>query len=75
MTGIAGQTVAFASTANAFATASAARAAVLHLIALVATQCWRDGLTYVLGCGFLVSFEFLPLPGKPSSVCLVTEFA
>ena len=28
----------------------------------------------VLGCGFPVSFEFPPLPGKPSSVCLATEF-
>ena len=28
-----------------------------------------------LGCGFPVSFEFPPLPGKPSSVCLATEFA
>ena len=28
-----------------------------------------------LGCGFSVSFEFPPLPGKPSSVCLTTEFA
>ena len=28
-----------------------------------------------LGCGFPVNFEFPPLPGKPSSVCLATEFA
>ena len=28
-----------------------------------------------LGCGFPVSFELPPLPGKPSSVCLATEFA
>ena len=28
-----------------------------------------------LGCGFPVKFEFPPLPGKPSSVCLATEFA
>ena len=28
-----------------------------------------------LGCGFPVSFEFPPLPGKPSSVCRATEFA
>ena len=27
-----------------------------------------------LGCGFPVSLEFPPLPGKPSSVFLVTEF-
>ena len=30
---------------------------------------------YDLGCGFPVSFEFPPLPRKPSSVCLATEFA
>ena len=30
---------------------------------------------YILGCGFPVSFEFPPLPSKPSSVCLATEFA
>ena len=39
----------------------------------------RRGLSSVvrrkLGCGFPVSFEFPPLPGKPSSVCLATEFA
>ena len=29
----------------------------------------------VLGCGFPVNFEFPPLPGKPYSVCLATEFA
>ena len=29
----------------------------------------------VLGCRFPVSFEFPPLPRKPSSVCLTTEFA
>ena len=28
-----------------------------------------------LGCGFPLSFEFPLLPGKPSSVCLATEFA
>ena len=28
-----------------------------------------------LGCGFPVKFEFPQLPGKPSSVCLTTEFA
>ena len=27
-----------------------------------------------LGCGFPVKFKFPPLPGKPSSVCLATEF-
>ena len=32
-------------------------------------------LTGHLGCGFPVNFEFPPLPGKPSSVCLATEFA
>ena len=30
-------------------------------------------MRHVLGCGFPVSFEFPPLPGKPSSVCLATE--
>ena len=33
------------------------------------------GKRYNLGCGFPVSFEFPTLPGKPSSVCLATEFA
>ena len=28
-----------------------------------------------MGCGFPVKFEFPPLPGKPSSVCLATESA
>jgi len=30
--------------------------------------------SYLLGCGFPVSFEVPPLAGKPSSVCLATEF-
>ena len=28
-----------------------------------------------LGCRYPVNFEFPPLPGKPSSVCLATKFA
>ena len=32
-------------------------------------------IAHRLGCGFPVSFEFPPMPSKPSSVCLATEFA
>ena len=41
----------------------------------VATLICLMGFVHKLGCGFPVSFEFPPLPGKPSSVCLATEFA
>ena len=51
-----------------------------HLPRRGATEAHQTGegrvmISDILGCGFPVKFEFPPLPSKPSSVCLATEFA
>ena len=52
---------------------STAQLMILFLAAIY-WQAFKED-PFKLGCGFPMRFEFPPLPGKPSSVCLATEFA